>query len=234
MSASPDQLTMPVDKNHPKKKFQMVITLIMLLVVAGGIAFYSGAFDHPAQPIGKTRSPLVPIAARPTLPESGSNTGLTEIASTWGEAKAGMVRDLTDFHAQRQLAEAQKKILELSKEMAVLTAQKKEAELKSMPNVLNAAPIIPHAAPSQAAQAAPEPQKDLPMLRTQKKPSTADEWKLISIQGVSGQLSAIVVNDKGKTLTLRPGSSWRGGRVLSISRQGIMLHREGSNQFMQF
>lgn len=210
------------------KKFRLASFFVLLFVMAAGFCYSQGFFDKQA---ALPRShPMAPIPTQPAI--APKNSGFAEIAATVGPDTSGQIRQLTDYQAQRQLAEAEKKVRELNKDIAEIGQKEIEARQKAQKN--NAIPqVVVSPPPSQVLL--PEPTKTEPgKARAQREPSAAESWKVVSIQGVNGSITATVTNGRGKTVLIRPGSSWNGGKIISITRDGVAIMRDGHSHFLKF
>ncbi len=212
------------------KKIRLMSFFGLLFLMVAVFCYTQGIFDKKPVMANPLQQKIAPAPAPPAV--ASKNAGFAEIAATVGPDTSGQVRQLTAFQAQRQLAEAEKKVRELNKDIAELGQKETEARLKAQKPTAIPQIVV---APAQAPQSLPEASKvDPAKARDQRIPSVADGWKVVSIQGVNDSITATVSNGRGKSMVIRPGSPWNGGKIISITRNGVTIMRDGHSQFLSF
>lgn len=214
------------------KKFRLMSFFGLLFLMVAVFCYTQGFFDKKTVQANPLQQKLTPSPTSPTV--APQHAGFAEIAATVGPDTNGQIRQLTAFQAERQLAEAERKVRELNKDIAELGLKETEARLKAQKPTAIPQIVVAPAQPQQSLSL-PEASKTEPSkARGPQNPSAADVWKVVSIQGVNDSITATVSNGKGKSMVIQPGGPWNGGKIISITRNGVTIMRDGHSQFLSF
>ena len=207
---------------YPKKariNKWLVLCLILILVSLSGLIIYKKFFEQsithalqkPAKASTLPQHPPHEAQTGAHAPVKAPDNQMSTPMSAPHRAlnSPSTLGDLTRMRAQRQLLEQQVKIRELQKKL----------------DELNAPPVIAHK------------EIDLPALTPPAKPKNSEPMAVpvpiknhgpvvVSVQGSGGRLSATIRTSDGRMVTVNNGASFGGG-ILSVSRQGVGVRRNG-------
>lgn len=193
--------------------------LAVSLLVLGGVRLWQDIAAAPPppllkerpQPQGQKTTPAqnaatpVPVAAASVVFPSDVVTG-------------GNLAKLTQLRAEKEEVRLLHEIEELrSKTRALKTPP--ALMPTDIPAVMPELPPLSPPSPSKSAPAASPPKNFGPVV--------------IAVQGVSGELSA-VIRTGGRTITVRKGGNVAGGVVTDISRSGVIVRRGGKTATLPF
>lgn len=127
------------------------------------------------------------------------------------------------------------KVTDIKGRIEVLKLEVQEEELKQKKKVLSTS-----VTPPVVATTPKFPELDLPAFTppssksTPRTSSRASGTAVIAVHGVDGDLRAIVRTSTGTSITVRKGTSFGGGIISDISRQGVMIRKNNTVTALPF
>lgn len=190
---------------------------LIVLIAGAGVWWWLETSATPPPPMPSTLP--APVAKVPQKQAVPSNTvPPAESAPAQTVLTAGNLGKVTDIKGR----------------IEVLKLEVQEEELKQKKKALSA----PASAPVTTAPKFPEldlpaftpsPSKSIP------RPSRpAAGTTVIAVQGVDGDLRAIVRTGTGAAVTVRKGMNFGGGIISDISRQGVLIRKKNSVTTLPF
>lgn len=168
-------------------------------------------------PLVQTAAPVAKVPPLPPVPPTKDPT--PEATPSKTILTAGNLGQVTDIKGR----------------IEVLKLEVQEEELKQKKKALSTS-----VTPPVVATTPKFPELDLPALTppqsksTSRPPSRASSTAVIAVQGVDGDLRAIVRTSAGTSITVRKGMSFGGGIISDISRQGVMIRKNNTVTALPF
>ncbi|WP_092152989.1 type IV pilus biogenesis protein PilP [Desulfovibrio legallii] len=160
-----------------------------------------------AAPVQKKSAPQAASGKK----DAGRIPDAVPVSNTIAQAVAGRLGRITELQAQEQ---------ELRLEASIAKLRKEKEEALRAPAVPLSLPALTPPAASSPAPAAVERR-------------SGGGLRVVSVQGVGGQLSATVRTGSGQVV-VRPGSRLGDAVVTSISRHGVTVRRGGKISSLPF
>lgn len=175
-------------------------TLCSLLLLAGGGIWWLERDDTPI--------PVPKVAITPTKPEQMATPAPPSTpvpVSPLPVLTAGNLGELTGLKEQ---------VEKLKLEVTVKELEAKKDSFSAVPPV-QTAPKVEMTLPDLLLQPAPPPKAVLPVTPV-----------VVSVQGLDGDVQAVIRARNGKLVTLRQGASFDGGVVTDITRSAVLIRRK--------
>lgn len=177
-----------------------------------GLAYwYTDGFEafFSPPPVVQIQKPRIPVAAKPVVKKE-EFVAIAPVVKSDAKSDAGSLQNFTVKHAKLEemkldvaIAEQQAKLVELTE------GKKANTPAVAMPSL--PAFELPVMQPSVPTQVLPE----VPAMPSRRQ-------ALVAIQGMDGQLSAVVNTGEGRK-TLKEGDSYLGSRIQKINLDGLTL-----------
>lgn len=165
----------------------------------------------PARP-----GPAVRDAAKqekkPDAPKSGEAAPQAQVPVRQVYSSSSTLGDLSRFRGQKIILEQQVRIAELEQRLKELSERRK-------PEI-----ILPDLTPPK-----PKGETQTPVTT----PAPRRGPVVVSVQGVAGALSATIRMSDGRTVTVKNGGAFGGGR-LQVTRRGVLVLRGGKTSAIPF
>lgn len=202
----------PPEKSVPKGKEEPVAPDSVPLEKEPAVPVNVPPVKSPADPVSPppVRSPVASAPVSAPLP----SPPVAPVQIPSSVPVSGRLAVLTALRAEIEEAKMNTTLAELvSKHTQLLSPASQQVDLETL--VL---PVLPQESAKSMGSGA----------------ATGKRMQVISVQGVAGNVSATVRNTSGKIVTLRVGSSFAGGTVSAISRQGVQVKRGKTLQTVSF
>jgi hypothetical protein len=238
----------PKKKDGKRTKLLALLLIIIMGCCAGGYYLFFMEEDIPLPPPQKQKpQPNKQGAATPGA--KGGAAGKTSSKAAETELppidipKFGNLGEVTQILGDIEMKKHQKELVKLDKEINELVSGKDKSDRPGGGQMHPQVPALPGAAqtPDHLATAKAEREARIAAARKDAEDRKAElarikdnQTTLLSIQGVNGTLSATVMNGHGKVAVLSKGSEWNGGQVVGVSRQGIIVSKNGKDVPIRF
>jgi hypothetical protein len=238
----------PKKKDGKRTKLLALLLIIIMGCCAGGYYLFFMEEDIPLPPPQKLQ-PNKQGAATPGAKSGAAGKTSNKAAETElppiDIPKFGNLGEVTQILGDIEMKKHQKELVKLDKEINEIVSGKDKSDRPggSQAQIHSQVLAMPGAAqtPDQLAAAKAEREARIVAARKDAEDRKAElarlkdnQTTLLSIQGVNGALSATVMNGHGKVAVLNRGSEWNGGRVVSVSRQGIVVNKDGRDVPIRF
>lgn len=230
-----DDLTMETESENKtnkknKKKRTVFLMLLMLVLLIAGIScwFFMEQSNVPTS---------IPLAV--TQPMNAKKNPINKNVAKEEKKEPGMpsVPEFGNLGEYARL-EAEINILQKKKEVVALEQEIQKLQAPEQPKGPIGESLSANAIQAMIAQ---EVERLNPKSQDEIAPESNNPSKIqqipvvfISIEGTDGGLIAKVKDIGGNPLPLKKGSSFRGGKVTSVSRNGINVNYDGKNVFYPF
>lgn len=200
------------------------ILLLLLVGAGGGLWWTRQTPPPPVMPAPKAPSPKTPKIPRAekapaAMPVKSSAAPASGSSAVPVSLTAGNLGRLTDLKGELEE-------LRIEVQLEELRAKKK--------SLLNPAPVAaPPVRVPELTLPAMTPPKSPPASSLELPPVRRAGTAVVSVRGVDGDVSALIRTGSG-TVTVRKGSRFGGGVVTSVSRQAVVVSRNGKTAVLPF
>lgn len=236
-----DSLDMPQAEATKKKSRPLVLILVLVLVLclSGGAAYYFMFMDQGVSSMQTTMPAPKPrkAADKKAVPKTGgtaaeSAPAKVEIPSYGDLEYASLDAQLKTLEKKVQLQTKQNELQELILANPFSSVGKKEKGKDSSISPEDLRRLISQEMDRQKEkEPAPAP---APVVIPREQPEEERASIFVSIQGVGNNMAVSVRDESGGITQLKKGSSYRGGKIVKITRSGVTVEREGNNVFYPF
>lgn len=219
-----DELSMETEKPVKKKKSKVLPLLLVVLILAlcgGGYWYWDTNMNTPPP------MPQVKPMAKKTAKKSAPQVQQQAKSQMPVVPEFGNLREYAQLEAEASILQKKKEVASLQMEIAKIQGEEPKKG-KDKESSLSASDIQ-----SLVSQEVGKVARETRQQRMMPAPENLPVM-FISIEGVGNSISARVREFNGASLTLKPGSSFRGGKVTGISRKGITVKFNGKRVFYPF
>lgn len=206
-------------RGNKNKRVVMLVLALVSLAVIGACAWqlWGPALMAPTQakvtPKAPARSTAQQEKKQPEPPKSSEHKSAAQTPVRQVYSSSSTLGDLSRYRGQKIILEQQVRIAELEQRLKELGERKK-------PEI-----ILPDLMPPK------QPKGDAQPAVTTPAPKRGPV--VVSVQGVSGALSATIRTSDGRTVTVKNGAAFGGGR-LQVTRRGVFILRGGKPAAIPF
>lgn len=205
-------------RGNKNKRVVLLLLALVSLAVIGACAWQlwgpSLMTPMPAKiaPKAPARATAQQEKKQPEPPKSSEDKSAAQTPVRQVYSSSSTLGDLSRYRGQKIILEQQVRIAELEQRLKELGERKK-------PEI-----ILPDLTP-------PKPKGDGQPMVTTAAPKRGPV--VVSVQGVSGALSATIRTSDGRTVTVKNGAAFGGGR-LQVTRRGVFILRGGKPAAIPF